>query len=158
MMRIPYNEIIETRELYDELKKKHDPISIAGRLYYRITARRLIRVIEKVSETADPYIRKNDIFAFASFMDICGIDELITLTCMRFGPNRVRLTVSDDTMTVELDTTRDSGTNAFYMTTQENTTKYRVERQEIKELKITSKFGIRVYNAMMQYIKEYLRG
>lgn len=158
MMRIPYNEIIETRELYDELKKKHDPISIAGRLYYRITARRLIRVIEKVNETADPYIRKNDIFAFASFMDICGVDELITLTCMRFGPNRVRLTVSDDTMTVELDTTRDSGTNAFYMSTQENTTKYRVERQEIKELKITSKFGIRVYNAMMQYIKEYLRG
>lgn len=158
MMRIPYNEIIETRELYDELKKKHDPISIAGRLYYRITARRLIRVIEKVNETADPYIRKNDIFAFASFMDICGVDELITLTCMRFGPNRVRLTVSDDTMTVELDTTRDSGTNAFYMSTQENTTKYRVERQEITELKITSKFGIRVYNAMMQYIKEYLRG
>ena len=158
MMRIPYNEIIETRELYDELKKKHDPISIAGRLYYRITARRLIRVIEKVNETADPYIRKNDIFAFVSFMDICGVDELITLTCMRFGPNRVRLTVSDDTMTVELDTTRDSGTNAFYMSTQENTTKYRVERQEITELKITSKFGIRVYNAMMQYIKEYLRG
>lgn len=158
MMRIPYIEIMESRELYNELKKKHDPISIAGRLYYRITVRRLIRVIEKVNETADPYIRKNDIFAFASFMDIGGVEESTTLTCMRFGPNRVRLTVSDDTTTVELDTTRDSGTNAFYMSTQENTTKYRVERQEIRELKITSKFGIRVYNAMMQYIKEYLRG
>lgn len=158
MMKIPYNEIIETKELYNELKKKHDPISIAGRLYYRITVRKLIKVIEKVNETADPYIRKNDIFAFASFMDIGGVEESITLTHMRFGPNRVSITVSDDTMTVELDTTRDSGTNAFYLSTQENTTKYRVERQEIKELKITSKFGIRVYNAMMQYIKEYLRG
>ena len=158
MMRIPYNEIIETRELYNELKKKHDPISIAGRLYYRITVRRLIRAIEKVNETADPYIRKVDIFAFASFMDIGGVEGPITLDYMRFGPNRVSITVSDDTMTVELDTTRDSGTNAFYLSTQENTTKYRVERQEIKELKITSKFGIRVYNTMMQYIKEYLRG
>lgn len=158
MMRIPYIEIMETRELYNELKKKHDPISIAGRLYYRITVRRLIKVIEKVNETADPYIRKNDIFAFVSFMDICEVEDSTTLTYMRFGPNRVSITVSDDTMTVELDTTRDSGTNAFYMSTQENTTKYRVERQEIRELKITSKFGIRVYNAMMQYIKEYLRG
>ncbi len=157
MMRIPYNEIIETRELYDELKKKHDPISIFGRLYYRVTVRRLIKTIEKVNET-DPYIRKGDIFAFAAFMDIGGVDDPITMTYMRFGSNRVSITVSDDTMAVELDTTRDSGTNEFYLSTQEDTTNYRVERREIKELKITSKFGIRIYNTMMQYIKEYLRG
>lgn len=157
MMRIPYNEIVETRELYDELKKKHDPISLFGRVYYRITVRRLIKTIEKINET-DPYIRKGDIFAFAAFMDIGGTDDLITMTYMRFGSNRVSITVSDDTMTVELDTTRDSATDEFYISTQEDSANYRIERQEVRELKITSKFGLRVYDAIMKYIKGYLRG